>query len=241
MVGWFSDVWQRLAGVFRLTFAHAVPPKRRRVLVRRRSDRAAAMIQKQKLIDFENLHAREADLQDQAMIQKQLLIDFENVQHVELSRLDGSYQVTIFVGASQRNVPIELVTDAQKLGARVQWSRIDANGKNALDFFIACEMGRIAERKSKLECVILSRDKGFDPLIRHLNKNGLRCRRINSMSELDPNQPPEADDANYKRVVEILGKLDKKSRPRKRKTLAQHILSIFQNKIKQQEVDRIVD
>ncbi len=175
------------------------------------------------------------------MIQRLLLVDFENVQHVELARLDRSFQVTIFVGASQKSIPVELVTEAQKLGDRVQWIRIDANGKNALDFVIAYELGRIAERESQLECVVLSRDKGFDPLIRHLKKNGLRCRRIASLMELFPQVKSQSDDPNTKRVVEILGKSEKKSRPRKRKTLSQHILSIFQNKIKKQELDRIVD
>ncbi len=175
------------------------------------------------------------------MIQRLLLIDFENVQHVELARLDKNVRVTIFVGASQKSIPIELVANAQKLGTRVQWSRIDANGKNALDFFIACELGRIAERESQLECFVLSRDKGFDPLLRHLKKNGLKCRRISSMVELEPKRDPPPNDPNFQRVIEILGKSEKKSRPRKRKTLAQHILSIFQNKITQKEVERIVD
>jgi hypothetical protein len=175
------------------------------------------------------------------MTRKLLLVDFENVQQVDLAQLDSSFHVAIFVGASQRSIPIELVTDAQKLGARVEWTRIDANGKNALDFFIAYQLGRISERESKLECVVLSKDKGFDPLLRHLNKNGLRCRRINSMMELDPKAESHTNDPNYKRVVEILGKLEKKSRPRKRKTLSPYILSIFQNIIEQREVDRIVD
>ncbi len=175
------------------------------------------------------------------MLQKLLLVDFENVQQIDLARLDNSFQIRIFVGASQRSIPIKLVTDAQKLGSRVQWMQIDANGRNALDFFIAYQLGRIAEQGSEAECVVLTQDKGFDPLIRHLNKNGLRCRRINSMVELDPKPGSAVDDPNYNRVVEILGRLERKSRPRKRKTLSQHILSTFQNKIEAQEVDRIVD
>lgn len=175
------------------------------------------------------------------MTRKLLLVDFENVQKVDLARLDGDFQVAIFLGASQRNVPIDLVTSAQKLGDRVEWHRVDASGRNALDFFIACQLGRVAERKSKLQCIVLSRDKGFDPLLRHLNKNGLMCRRINSMLELDPKTKSQSDDPNYMRVIEILGKVEKRARPRKRKTLSQHVLSIFQNKIEQREVERIVD
>ena len=174
------------------------------------------------------------------MMKKFLLVDFENVRCVDLSRLEECFQVAIFVGASQRTIPIELVAEAQKLGERMQWIRADGNGKNALDFFIAFELGRIMERESPLECIVLSGDKGFDPLLRHLNANGLKCRRVGSMKELDP-KPAKRDDPNYQRVVEILGKLNKKSRPRKRKTLLLHIKSLFQNKIEQKEVNRIVD
>jgi hypothetical protein len=44
---------------------------------------------------------------------------------VNLSRLDDSTNVIIFVGASQKAVPIELVTSAQKLGTRVKWQKVE--------------------------------------------------------------------------------------------------------------------
>ena len=59
------------------------------------------------------------------MTNKLLLVDFENVQQVDLSKLDSSYQVIIFVGASQKNIPIDLVTNAQKLGSRVVWQKVE--------------------------------------------------------------------------------------------------------------------
>ena len=176
------------------------------------------------------------------MTQKLLLVDFENVQQIDLARLDESYQIIIFVGASQKSVPIELVANAQKLGNRIEWQRVDAQGSNALDFFIACQLGRVLEKSPQLHCIVLSKDKGFDPLLRHLNKLGLKCKRLNSLLELDP-KTTQADESNpnYKRVVELLGKSEKKTRPRKRKTLSQHISSMFQKKIEQAEIDRIID
>jgi hypothetical protein len=175
------------------------------------------------------------------MKQKLLLVDFENVQQVDLARLDDSVEVAIFVGAAQKSIPIDLVASAQKLGARVEWHRIDANGKNALDFFIAYYLGRLAERRAELHCIVLSRDKGFDPLLRHLNKNGLRCRRINSMMELDPKTESPSNDLNYQRVIDILGKVEKKARPRKRRTLSQYIRSIIPQNVEPSEVERIID
>jgi hypothetical protein len=175
------------------------------------------------------------------MTQNLLLVDFENVQQVDLARLDDSFQIIIFVGVAQKSIPIELVTNAQKLGSRIEWQRVDANGSNALDFFIACQLGRVLERSLQLQCIVLSKDKGFDPLLRHLNKTGLECKRLNSLLELDPKAVAQPKEPHYKRIIEVLGKSEKKSRPRKRKTLSQHISSIFQKKLPQAEVDRLID
>jgi len=159
---------------------------------------------------------------------------------VNLSRLGDITKVIIFVGASQKAVPIELVTSAQKLGARVEWQKVEGNGSNALDFHIACHLGRVLETSPQLHCIVLSKDKGFDPLLRHLNKTGLKCNRINSMLELDPKSAP-VNDPSYMRVVEVLGKSEKKTRPRKHKTLSQYISSIFQKNIAQKDIERIID
>lgn len=169
-----------------------------------------------------------------------LLVDFENVQQVDLSRLQDDTDAIVFVGASQKAVPIELVASAQRLGARVEWHRVDGNGGNALDFHIACHLGRVLERASHLCCIVLSKDKGFDPLLRQLNTFGLACRRIESLSELDPKAAP-IEDPHFKRVLDILGKSEKRARPRKRKTLSQHISAMFQKKLAQSDIDRIVD
>ena len=103
-------------------------------------------------------------------MEKLLLVDFENVQHVDLSRLDDKFRVTIFVGASQKSVPIELAKNLQNFGNRVDWQKVEGNGSNALDFFIACQLGRVLEMSPQLHCIVLSKDKGFDPLLRHLSK-----------------------------------------------------------------------
>jgi PIN domain len=174
------------------------------------------------------------------MISKLLLVDFENVQQVDLSRLDSTYQVIIFVGASQKNIPIELVTNAQKLGPRVDWQKVEGNGSNALDFCIAMHLGRILEKSPNLECTVLSKDKGFEPLLRYLNKVGLKCVRLNSLLELD-SKPIKSDEPNYQRVVEVLSKTEKRSLPRRRKTLTQHVSAMFQKKLPQSDVDRIID
>lgn len=174
------------------------------------------------------------------MVEKLLLVDFENVQQVDFSCLDSDFSITIFVGASQKNIPFELVAESQKLGLRVEWQKIEGNGSNALDFHIAMQLGRVLEKSKKTECTILSKDKGFDPLIKYLNKSGLRCNRINSLLEL--NTKPVADDPNYLRVLEVLRKIPKRNLPRKRNSLMKHTSNILKDKnLPQTDVDRIID
>jgi hypothetical protein len=135
------------------------------------------------------------------------------------------------------------------MGPRVEWQRVAGEGRNALDFFIACHLGRVLERAPGTECIVLSRDKGFDPLLRQLNESGLRCRRIASRSELAAKSQPrpaarqsaQPADPRYQRALAVLRNLEKRSRPRNRKRLAQVISAIFQREIAQKEVNRIVD
>ena len=119
-----------------------------------------------------------------------------------------------------------MVVCTQKLGNCVEWHRVDGNGSNALDFYIACQPGRIIETAPKIHCIVLSKDKGYDPLLRHLNRSSLKCRRINSLLELDP-KSASTEEPSYKRVLELLSKTNKAKRPRKQTTLSQHISAMF--------------
>lgn len=93
------------------------------------------------------------------MTREILLVDYENVQQINLARLIERTDVVIFVGAGQKSVPIELVTAAHKIGSRVEWQRIEGSGKNALDFHIACHLGRILERSPAVRCVVQPKTK----------------------------------------------------------------------------------
>jgi hypothetical protein len=99
-------------------------------------------------------------------------------------------RVPFFFGASQRSVPTEFLKAALRLGERFVPIDIEGQGKNALDFHIAFYLGEYLARAPETACVILSKDKGFDPLIRHLTRRGFAVRRANSMAEaLTPRTP----------------------------------------------------
>ncbi len=118
------------------------------------------------------------------MSKKLLLVDFENKQKVDLSPLDESYQAIIFVGANQNPPKASTKAATAHRFSRVDFLKISGVGKNALDFHIAFQLGRTFEKAPDTHCFVLSSDKGFDPLLNHLNANGMTCRRVESIAEL---------------------------------------------------------
>jgi len=105
-----------------------------------------------------------------------LFVDLENVQKLDLAAVPANSRVMIFYGITQKNLPEDLVVQAQPLGGRLKWIKISGQGPNALDFHIAFYLGQQLTRNAGSECVILSRDTGFDPLVRHLASLGHQGR-----------------------------------------------------------------
>lgn len=112
-----------------------------------------------------------------------LFVDFENVPKVDLGALPADVAVPFFFGASQRTVPTVFLKEALKLGERFVPIDVEGQGKNALDFHIAFYLGEYLQAAPAAECVILSRDKGFDPLVKHLVGRGFKVRRVGAIGD----------------------------------------------------------
>jgi PIN domain-containing protein len=117
------------------------------------------------------------------MSENVLLVDYENIGKIDLAAIPDGVRVPFFFGASQRSVPTDFLKAALKLGERFMPIDIEGQGKNALDFHIAFYLGEYLARSPDTPCVILSKDKGFDPLVRHLMRRGFAVRRANTMAE----------------------------------------------------------
>src|ERR1700741_2189928 len=111
------------------------------------------------------------------MAESVLLVDYENVGKIDLAAIPDGVRVPFFFGASQRTVPTEFLKAALKLGDGFVPLDIERQGKNALDFHIAFYLGEYLARAPETACVIFSKDKGFDPLVRHLTRRGFSVRR----------------------------------------------------------------
>lgn len=107
------------------------------------------------------------------------LVDFENVQPKDVGALvPGGNGIKVFLGASQSKVSLELVHALQPFGSDAQYIQISGSGPNAVDFHIAFYIGQLAASHPGATFAIVSKDTGFDPLIKHLATLGIACRRI---------------------------------------------------------------
>ena len=172
------------------------------------------------------------------MNRKLLLIDYENIQSFDLSQLGEDVDVMIFVGARQKISPA-VAAAAKKLGDRIERQKVEGSGPNALDFHIACTLGRILERGEARDCYVLSNDTGFDPLLKYLSKQGLACRRIDHIAPIAA-APSPSDETNYKKVVDALRKRPKPQRPHNRVALIKFVAALFQKKITVMQVNAII-
>ena len=106
------------------------------------------------------------------------LIDFENVQPKALGRLKpGTARIKVFLGAHQSKLMLELVQALQPFGNDAEYIQITGSGPDAVDFHIAFYIGRLALSEPGATFNIISKDRGFDPLVRHLLTLGIGCER----------------------------------------------------------------
>lgn len=185
-----------------------------------------------------------------------ILIDHENVQATaaELSGLDpDSVTVLVFVGTQQSKLTFELAEQMQRLGDSGRYIKASGNGPNALDFHMAFYLGQLVEQDPKATFVLVSKDKGFDPLVVHLKARKVSASRVASIAQVPV--PPKAT-AKKKVIVADPGKLDDPedrmkvvladltrrgvSRPRTLKTLTNTVGALFRQTLKPDELDGLI-
>lgn len=198
-----------------------------------------------------------------------VLVDFENVQPKNLGVLQaGPFHIKVFLGASQSKITLELARALQAFGSDAEYIQVAGNGSNALDFHIAFYIGRLAATVAEASFTIVSKDTGFDPLIKHLATLGIVCARVKAITDIVPAKQPAAPamkavakkaakafaktaakaaqktaaaplPGRYDEVVARLVKL-KAARPATLKKLGSSVLSWFKPPLSQAEVDALL-
>ena len=178
-----------------------------------------------------------------AAVSKYVLVDFENVQPKNLELLkEHPFRVLVFIGANQTKFPRHFVVAMQALGEQADYVEIAGSGPNALDFHIAYYIGELAAKEPDAHFHIVSRDRGFDPLIQHLKSKRIRVRREKDLAEIPELRIPDTTSRD-EQIDAIVRNLRQRghSRPRKVKTLQNTINTLFTKKLEQEELDAIIE
>ena len=172
-----------------------------------------------------------------------VLIDSENVKPESIEKLKHEhFRVVVFVGSNQKRIDFAIVNAVHLLGSNGSYVAINGNGPNALDFHIAYYIGKLSAANPDAYFHIISKDKGFDPLIKHLKEQKIFCSRVSTVSEIpwvksSDKLPPKERAADFyaKRIAST------KARPATVTSLQSAILSHFHRRLSPEDVAKVVE
>ena len=181
-----------------------------------------------------------------------IYVDYENVQNIRLPLIAGKpVTVTLVLGCQQNTLPVELTSRLLEHAPQVRLVKTKAAGKNALDFVLACELGGHCGWDRNAAYHIISKDKGFDAVVEHLQSHGIRVARHEAFSavpvlgaapavKVSARAVPAAVDERVALIVSMLLR-NAANRPAKRKTLVSSIGAYFGRQLPEPEIEEVVD
>lgn len=170
-----------------------------------------------------------------------VLVDFENVQPKDLGLLkDGHFKVKVFLGPSQSKIPVALATTLQSLGSNAEYVILETAGNNALDFHVAYYIGLLSTEDPTAYFHIISKDSGFDPLIKHLKGKKIFAQRSTCIADIPYFKPnlPATPEAQIEIVVADLIRR-KASKPRTQKTLLSTLHALFKKELSEEQLTQL--
>lgn len=195
-----------------------------------------------------------------------IFVDFENVHEVDLTLIEKKpVHLFLVLGKRHTSLPIELVKKLLLYSAQVQLIETGYSGKNALDFVLSYHIGVQSVTHPKGIFHILSRDKGFDALVHHLEMNKINVTRHEAfiripilggvlpqtIKPIKTSKPIKAtktatrvtsNDTTEDRVKDMTERFSHNlSRPTRKKTLLTHIHVRFGKKLSEPEIEKVVE
>jgi hypothetical protein len=155
-----------------------------------------------------------------------IFLDHENVCETDLSRITGKpAKVFMILGAGNKTLPVSLFLFAQDHPGQIRIVQTPVQGRNALDFVLTLELGRQLAADPDGYFHIVSKDTGFESVVRHLKDQKRLIARHTSLSGIPALWTPQ------ERFEKLKGQLadNSTSRPSTRKTLENKIKSAFGN------------
>lgn len=177
-----------------------------------------------------------------------VLIDFENLQPKALGRLvPGTTRIKVFLGQNQNKVLLDLVKALQPFDTDAEYIQIQGSGPNAVDFHIAFYLGEMCAHSPRTRFQIISKDRGFDPLIKHLVGRGFDVVRLSEIPDpvavapKAPTKVPASAPATTKaRAKQVVARLKISTRPTTIAKLRSSLMSWYKAEWGEKVVDAVI-
>jgi hypothetical protein len=170
-----------------------------------------------------------------------VLVDFENVQPKDIGLLKGGpFKVKVFLGPNQSKVSVTLASALQSLGSNAEYVLLETAGNNAVDFHIAYYLGVLASEDPTAYFHIISKDSGFDPLIKYLKGRKILAQRSPCIADMPYFKPvlPATCEAQVDAVVADLIRR-KAAKPRTKKSLISTLHALFKKELSEQQISQL--
>ena len=174
-----------------------------------------------------------------------VFVDSQNVpcpSHPIIGEKDVIF--TLLMGPTQKKLDADLVERLLSAATSVQLIRLKSSAKNALDFALSFYAGRASALDPSGYIHVVTKDKGFDPLVEHLRTKGIKARRHESFETLSftavPQRKEEQDDDPFEKALEHLRKSEN-NRPKKKKALISHLANLFSKALEESDLRAIID
>ncbi len=129
------------------------------------------------------------------MYDKVYLIDSENISDEWADILDRMGQqdaIFVFYTDKSAHISCQRVCKLMQQGAgRVWWIKC-FEGNNALDFQLVSELGAMIGREAAFEYVIISKDNGYNSVVKYWNDRGITLSRQGAKWEEKEEKKPES-------------------------------------------------
>jgi hypothetical protein len=114
-----------------------------------------------------------------------VFVDGENVHQIDPTVIgDKPVNFILLLGAKQTKLDAVMLENLMAKAASVQLIRLASTGKNALDLTLSYYLGRAVLADPTGYFHVVSRDKGFEPLIKHLRSRHVDARQHDNFSTL---------------------------------------------------------
>lgn len=113
------------------------------------------------------------------------LIDYENVSASGLEGLESLTQndiVHIFYTENADRLTFDAHRRLLETKAQVRYNKVESGTKNALDFQLATYLGYLLRENGEVPYYIISKDNGFDSVIKFWGRQGIGLRRLPNLA-----------------------------------------------------------